>query len=68
LGYGACMGKVRNAYKILVGKLEGKRQPERPRHRCEDNIKMDQNGSYRNRMRGYGWAHLTQDRNQWQLL
>jgi hypothetical protein len=28
-----CMGKMRNAYKILVGKPEGKRQCGRPRRR-----------------------------------
>jgi len=33
------MGEVRNAYKILVGKL--KRQLGRPRRRWEDNIKTD---------------------------
>jgi hypothetical protein len=31
----------RNAYKILVGKPEGKRLLGRPRRRWEDNIKMD---------------------------
>ena len=31
----------RNAYKLLVGKPEGKRPLGRPRHRWEDNIKMD---------------------------
>jgi hypothetical protein len=31
----------RNAYKILVGKPEGKRQLGRPRRRWVDNIKMD---------------------------
>jgi hypothetical protein len=37
----ARMGEKRNAYKILVGKPEGKRPLRRPRHRCVDNIKMD---------------------------
>jgi hypothetical protein len=32
---------MRNAYTILVGKPEGKRPLGRPRHRWEDNIKMD---------------------------
>jgi hypothetical protein len=32
---------MRNAYKILVGKPEGKRPLKRPRHRWEDNVKMD---------------------------
>jgi hypothetical protein len=35
------MGQRRNAYKILVGKPEGKRTFERPIHRWEDNIRMD---------------------------
>jgi len=34
------MGDMRTAYKILVGKPEGKRQLVRPRHRWED-IRMD---------------------------
>jgi hypothetical protein len=31
----------RNAYRILVGKPEGKRPLGRPNRRWEDNIKMD---------------------------
>ena len=31
----------RGVYRILVGKPESKRPLERPRHRWEDNIKMD---------------------------
>jgi hypothetical protein len=31
----------RNAYRILVGKAEGKKPRGRPRHRWMDNIKMD---------------------------
>jgi len=34
------MGQMRNAYKILIGKSEWKTLLERPRHICEDNIKM----------------------------
>jgi hypothetical protein len=34
------MGEKRNAYRILVGKPEGKRSLGRPRRRCVDNIKM----------------------------
>jgi hypothetical protein len=37
----ACMGGMRNAYKILGRKPEGKRPVRRPRHRWEDNIRMD---------------------------
>jgi hypothetical protein len=35
------MGEKRNAYRILVGRLEGKRPLGRPRRRWEVNIKMD---------------------------
>jgi hypothetical protein len=35
------MGEMRNSYKILVGKLEGKRPLERLRRRWGDNIRMD---------------------------
>jgi hypothetical protein len=37
----AGMGNVRNAYKILVGKPDGKKPVGRRRRKCEDNIKMD---------------------------
>jgi hypothetical protein len=37
----ARMGTRRGAYEVLVGKPEGKRSLGRPRHRWEDNIKMD---------------------------
>jgi hypothetical protein len=35
------MGENRNAYRILVGKPEGKRPLGRPRRRWVDNIKID---------------------------
>jgi hypothetical protein len=35
------MGETRNAYRISVGKPEGKRPLGRPRRRWVDNIKMD---------------------------
>jgi hypothetical protein len=35
------MGEKRKLYKVLVGKPEGKRPLERPRHRWEDGIRMD---------------------------
>jgi hypothetical protein len=41
LGHIPYMGENRKAYKILVGKPEGKRPHGRSRHRWEDNIKMD---------------------------
>jgi hypothetical protein len=35
------MGEGRGVYRVLVGRLEGKRPLGRPRRRWEDNIKMD---------------------------
>jgi hypothetical protein len=35
------MGASRDAYRVLVGKPEGRRPLGRPRRRWEDNIKMD---------------------------
>jgi hypothetical protein len=40
-GHVARIGENRNAYRILEGKLEGKRPLGRPRRRWEDNIRMD---------------------------
>ena len=40
-GYVAHMGGERGAYRILVGRPEGRRPVGRPRRRWEDNIKMD---------------------------
>jgi hypothetical protein len=37
----ARMGEKRKAYRLLVGKLKGKRPLERPRRRRVDNIRMD---------------------------
>jgi hypothetical protein len=42
----ARMGETRNAYRILVGKPEGKRPLGRPRRRWVDNIKIDRMGWY----------------------
>jgi hypothetical protein len=35
------MGEKKNAYRVMVRKPEGRIPLERPRHRWEDNIKMD---------------------------
>ncbi|KAJ4437233.1 hypothetical protein ANN_17368 [Periplaneta americana] len=40
-GHVARMGESRNAYRVLVGRPEGKRPLERPRRRWEENIKLD---------------------------
>ena len=49
---------------VLVGKPEGKRPLGRPRHRCEDNIKMD----LREVGRGGDWTELALDRDRWWAL
>jgi hypothetical protein len=59
------MGERRGAYRALVGKPDGRRPLGRPRHRWEDNIKMDL------REVGCGgadWISLAQDRDRWQAL
>ncbi|KAJ4438846.1 hypothetical protein ANN_14799 [Periplaneta americana] len=61
-GHVARMGESRNAYRVLIGRLEGKRPLGRPRRRLEDNIKMDL------REVGYDdrdWINLAQDRDRW---
>jgi hypothetical protein len=40
-GHIARIGEMRNTYKILIEKPEGKRPLQRPRHRWEGFIKMD---------------------------
>jgi hypothetical protein len=49
-GHVACMGEKRYAYRILVGKLEGKKPLGRPRCRWEDNMKMN--------VREIGWGGM----------
>ena len=41
LGHVAWSGEKRNAYRVFVGKPEGKIPSERGWHRWEDNIEMD---------------------------
>jgi hypothetical protein len=40
-GHKACMGEMRNVYKIFVRKSERKNPSGRLRHTLEDNIRMD---------------------------
>jgi hypothetical protein len=59
------MGEKRNAYRLLVGKPEGKRSLGRRRHRWVDNIRMNLGEV------GFGdvdWIGLAQDRNRWRAL
>jgi hypothetical protein len=59
------MGEKSKAYRILVGKPEGKRPLQRLTRRWVDNIKMD--------LREIGWdgvdrIDLAQDRDKWNAL
>ena len=53
------MGEGRGVYRDLVGKSEGKRPLGRPRHRWEDNVKMNLQEVG---CGGMDWINLTQDR------
>jgi hypothetical protein len=64
---GSCStnGEKRNAYRLLVGKSEGKRPLGRPRRRWVDTIRMVLGEV------GWGdvdWIGLAQDRNMWRAL
>jgi hypothetical protein len=64
-GHVARMREKRNAYRILVGKPEGKRPLGKRRRRWVDDIRMD--------LREIGWARvdwidMPQDRDQWRAL
>jgi predicted small integral membrane protein len=59
------MGEERGVYRVLVGKLAGKRSLARPRRRWDDNINVDlQEVGYR----GMDWIGLAQDRDRWWAL
>jgi hypothetical protein len=64
-GYVACMGEVRGAYNILVGRPEGGRPLGRPRRRWEDNIKMDLGEIG---FEDVYWIHWAQYRDRWRAL
>ncbi|PNF24189.1 hypothetical protein B7P43_G16874, partial [Cryptotermes secundus] len=55
----------KNAYRILVGKPEGKRPKGRPRRRWVDNIRTDLKEIAWD---GMDWIDLAQDRDQWRAL
>jgi hypothetical protein len=55
------MGEMRNAYRILFGKPEGKVPLGRPALRCEDNIKIDLREVG---WEGVDWMHQAEDRDQ----
>jgi hypothetical protein len=59
------MGAKRNAYRLLVGKPEGRRPLGRPRRRWVDNIKMD---LVEVGLGDVDWIDLAQDRDKWRGL
>jgi hypothetical protein len=61
----ARIGERRGVYSVLVGNPEGKRPLGRPRHRWEDEIKIDLQEV---EWRGMDWIDLTQDKDNWQTL
>jgi hypothetical protein len=61
----ARMGEKRNAYRLLVGKPEGKRPLGRPRRRWVDNIKID---LLEIGWGGVDWIGFAQDREKWRAL
>jgi hypothetical protein len=64
-GHVALTADMRNEYKILIVKPEGKRQLGRPRHIWKGNSKMDVTEIV---CVGLDWIHLAQDRDQWLAL
>jgi hypothetical protein len=58
-------GTRRYAYRALMGKPEGTGLLERPRHRWEDNIKMDLKEIG---WEGVGWIDLAHVRDIWRAL
>ena len=59
------MGERRATYRILVGKLEGKRPLGKSRRRFDDNIKTDlREGGWR----GMDWTDVAHNRERWPVL
>jgi hypothetical protein len=59
------MEEGRGAYSFFVGRPKGKKLLGRPRHRWENNIKIDLREVGIN---GTNWIWLTQDRLQWRAF
>jgi hypothetical protein len=54
-----------SVHRVLMGKPERNRPLGRPRHRWEDNIKMDLQEM---ECEGMDWIDVAQDRDRWQAL
>jgi hypothetical protein len=65
VGHIARVGKLRNAYKIFVGKYEGKRSLGKPRRIWEDNIRM---GLKEIGWEDVDWMHVAEDRDRWRAV
>jgi len=61
----ARMGEERGAYRVLVGKPEGRRPMGRPRRRWVDNIRMNLQEVSCVYM---DWIRMVQDRDSWRKL
>ena len=59
------MEEGRSAFKILTGTPTGKRPLGRPKHRWEDNIRVDLKESGINTR---NWIDFAQDKNYWKAL
>jgi hypothetical protein len=56
VGHVACMGGMRNAFRIMVAKPDGKSQLGRSRRRWEDNIKINLRETA---LEAVDWLHLS---------
>jgi len=63
-GYVARIGERRCAYRVLIGKPEGKGPLGRHNHRWEDNINL----MFKKWDGSMNWVDLAQDRDRWPEL
>jgi hypothetical protein len=65
VGHVALMGEKRNAYRLLVGKRDGRRPLGRPRRRWVDSIRI---GLVEVGWGDVDWIGLAQDKDRWRAL
>jgi hypothetical protein len=58
-------GRKRNAYRLLLGKPEGRKPLGKPRRRWMDDIRMDPGQV---EWRNVDWIGVAQNRNSWRAL